>query len=274
MLGRLVPHKQVGVVLEAAAALRARHPDLVVDVAGQGYYEPELRAQAAAARVSATAVVFHGWVDEETKSDLLAQAWVNAVPSVKEGWALSVVEAASHGTPSIAFAGAGGLDESIVANVTGVLVDGGQAEFTRALGALLDDVDRREGLGRAAQRSAAAIFTWDEAAVDMAAVLDASMGQGRRRHRPRRARGVARRVAGVASRARHRPAAGRERHARGGPTCAAASSCSRRSGTSRTTRTGSTRCCPPTALSSWRRFHDVGRQRGGRRRRRSGILPG
>lgn len=173
VLGRLVPHKQVGVVLEAAAAQHGRHPDLVVDVVGQGYYESELRAQARRLGLG-DSVVFHGWVDEETKSDLLAQAWVNAVPSVKEGWALSVVEAASHGTPSIAFAGAGGLGESIVDNVTGVLVDGGQAEFTRELGVLLDNPDRREGLGQAAQRRAA-LFTWDDAAADFATVLDASM---------------------------------------------------------------------------------------------------
>jgi glycosyltransferase involved in cell wall biosynthesis len=175
VLGRLVPHKQVGVVLAAAAELLERHPDLVVDIVGQGYYDDELRAQARALGVS-DSVIFHGWVDNETKSDLLAQAWVNAVPSVKEGWALSVVEAASHGTPSIAFAGAGGLGESIVASVTGLLIDGGQAEFTHELGALLDDVDRRDALGQAAKQRAAT-FTWDNAAVEMAAVLDDSMGR-------------------------------------------------------------------------------------------------
>jgi glycosyltransferase involved in cell wall biosynthesis len=175
VLGRLVPHKQVGVVLAAAAELRERHPDLIVDIVGQGYYDDELRAQAHALGVS-DSVIFHGWVDNETKSDLLAQAWVNAVPSVKEGWALSVVEAASHGTPSIAFAGAGGLGESIVASVTGLLVEGGQAEFTEELGALLDDHDRRDALGLAAKQRAAT-FTWDNAAVEMAAVLDDSMGR-------------------------------------------------------------------------------------------------
>jgi glycosyltransferase involved in cell wall biosynthesis len=175
VLGRLVPHKQVGVVLEAAAALRTRHPDLRIDVVGQGYYEGELRAQAQLLGLGES-VVFHGWVDEETKSDLLARAWVNAVPSVKEGWALSVVEAATHGTPSIAFAGAGGLDESIVANVTGLLVAGGQPEFTRELGELLDDPARCAALGRSACGHAA-MFTWDDAALDMAAVLDASTGR-------------------------------------------------------------------------------------------------
>lgn len=174
-LGRLVPHKQVEVVLTAAATLRHRHPDLVIDVVGHGYHETELRDQARQLAIG-DAVVFHGWVDDRTKSDLLAQAWVNAVPSIKEGWALAVVEAATHGTPSIAFADAGGLGESIVADRTGVLVDGGQEEFTRALGALLDDTTRRDDLGRAA-RTRAAMFTWDDAGRQVAAVLDAAMGK-------------------------------------------------------------------------------------------------
>jgi glycosyltransferase involved in cell wall biosynthesis len=175
VLGRLVPHKQVDVVLEAAAALRDQHPDLVVDIAGQGYHDADLRTKADELGV-ADAVVFHGWVDEQTKSDLLAQAWVNAVPSVKEGWALSVVEAATHATPSIAFAGAGGLGESIVGNYTGVLVDGDRSLFAKELGVLLEDGERREELGAAARRRAA-MFTWDAAADELAGVLDAAMGR-------------------------------------------------------------------------------------------------
>jgi glycosyltransferase involved in cell wall biosynthesis len=174
VLGRLVPHKQVGVVLDAAAALRPRIPDLVVDIVGHGYYEDQLREQATGLGLGES-VVFHGWVDEETKSDLLAQAWVNAIPSVKEGWALAVVEAATHGTPTIAFAGAGGLGESIVDGKTGVLVEGGEADFARELGTLLADADRREALGRAA-RAHASLFTWDEAAANLATVLDMSLG--------------------------------------------------------------------------------------------------
>ncbi len=175
VLGRLVPHKHVGIVLAAAAALRERHPDLVVDVVGHGYFEADLRAQAAELDLH-DAVIFHGWVDEQTKSDLLAQAWVNAVPSVKEGWGLGVVEAATVGTPSIAFAGAGGLDESIVAGHTGVLVDGDAEEFARELGLLLDDTERRTELGAAARRRAA-MFTWDDAADQVAEILDTAMGR-------------------------------------------------------------------------------------------------
>ncbi|HTW21800.1 MAG TPA: glycosyltransferase family 4 protein [Mycobacteriales bacterium] len=175
VLGRLVPHKQVEIVLAAIPALRERHPGLVVDIVGQGWHDAALKEHAAALGVT-DAVAFHGYVDDQTKADLLARAWLNAVPSVKEGWALSVVEAASVGTPSVAFAAAGGLRESIVDGRTGVLVDGGAAELARALSDLLDDPARRDQMGAAAREHAAA-FTWEAAAQGLEGVLSTALGR-------------------------------------------------------------------------------------------------
>jgi glycosyltransferase involved in cell wall biosynthesis len=170
VLGRLVPHKRVEIVLQAAADLRRTHPDLVVDVVGEGWWHDQL-VEAAAGLGITDRVRFHGRVDEKTKSDLLAAAWIHAAPSVKEGWGLTVMEAATCATPTISFAGAGGLDESIVDGMTGVLVSGGQPEWTAALAALLADGDRREQLGRAAAERAE-LYTWSHAASRWVAMLD------------------------------------------------------------------------------------------------------
>jgi glycosyltransferase involved in cell wall biosynthesis len=177
VLGRLVPHKRVEVVLRAAAALRAQHPDLHVDVVGHGYWDPELRAEVSRLHLD-DAVSFHGFVDEETKVDLLASAWVNAVPSVKEGWGLSVVEAGRQQTPTLAFASAGGLAESVISDVSGVLVEDSQEAFTAALGELLTDRHRREAMGRAADAHAGA-FTWETAVRSVAGVLDSAVARTR-----------------------------------------------------------------------------------------------
>jgi glycosyltransferase involved in cell wall biosynthesis len=173
ILGRLVPHKRADIVFRAVAELADRHPDLMVDVIGHGYFDAELRAEAQRLGL-ADIVVFHGFVDEVTKCDLLAAAWVNAVPSVKEGWALAVVEAGLQGTPSLAFAGAGGLDESILDGISGVLVHGGEAEFTATLGELLQDATLRRRLGAGATRHAQA-FAWDDTVRTVSGVLDASL---------------------------------------------------------------------------------------------------
>jgi glycosyltransferase involved in cell wall biosynthesis len=95
VLGRLVPHKRVECALEAAARIRRRLPDLKLAIVGRGYWEAPLRATAERLGLGDT-VEFLGFVDEATKQQLLARSWVLAMPSLKEGWGLAVVEAAAQ----------------------------------------------------------------------------------------------------------------------------------------------------------------------------------
>jgi len=177
VLGRLVPHKRVEIVIDAVARLQDRFPELVVDVVGRGWWLDRLVEHAHRAGV-ADRVVFHGFVSDQRKADLLAQAWVNAVPSTKEGWALSVVEAATQRTPSIAYAGAGGLDESIVHGVTGLLVHGEQEDFAAVLGDTLGDEELRRRLGDAGA-SRAAGFTWQRTTARWVELLDRVVADSR-----------------------------------------------------------------------------------------------
>ena len=68
--------------------------------------------------------MLHGHVSEEQKAELYARAWVNLTASSAEGWCLTVMEAATCGTPSAALR-VGGLPESIVDGETGLLADDG-----------------------------------------------------------------------------------------------------------------------------------------------------
>ena len=173
VLGRLVPHKRVELAIRTVADLRPEHPDLTLTVIGQGYWEDSLRHYAESLGV-AGAVRFAGFVDNVTKHQLLAAAWVHLLPSVKEGWGLAVVESAAHGTPTVAFRSAGGTAESIRDGVTGVLVDdaGGSIAAVRRL---LSDHRLRDGLGAAA-RVHAAKFTWQAVVDVVAAELCAATG--------------------------------------------------------------------------------------------------
>ena len=65
---------------------------------------------------------FHGFVDDEVKNALLASAWVNLLPSLKEGWGLAIIEAGALGVPSVAFREASGTTESVL--------DGGPASWS------------------------------------------------------------------------------------------------------------------------------------------------
>lgn len=65
-------------------------------------------------------VTFYGFVNETKKFKLLAKAHILINTSVREGWGLVVIEAASVGTPTLAF-DAPGLRDSIKDKVTGLL---------------------------------------------------------------------------------------------------------------------------------------------------------
>ena len=168
VLSRLVPHKRIEQAVALVDLLRDRHPGLALDLVGDGWWAPELDAEIAR-RGLAEVVVRHGRVDEQTKADLLGRAWLMVLPSVREGWGIAVLEAASAGTPTVAYAGAGGTAESVVHGQTGVLVDD-EAELIAAVDELLGDPERLARLGAAA-RDRAATFTWDEASAGLEKVL-------------------------------------------------------------------------------------------------------
>ena len=158
VLGRLVPHKRVEHAIEVLAKLRESHPGLSLRIIGDGWWAPKVREHAEACGVSES-VVQLGFISEQDKHTELAQSWVALAPSIKEGWGLNVVEAASHGVPTVAYHGAGGLSESIEDGRTGLLVHDLDAMAT-AVSRLLSDQLLRDTLGAAA-REHARQFTWE-----------------------------------------------------------------------------------------------------------------
>ena len=163
VLGRLVPHKRIELALETLAALLPAHPDLRLVIAGRGWWHDELVAHAQRLALPAASVEWAGFVDEQRKHEILGASWVSLVPSLKEGWGLGVMEAAAHGTPSVAFHGAGGVTESVRDDETGLLVSS-DAEFGSAVERLLRDETLRTRLGRASVTHAHG-YGW-EATVD------------------------------------------------------------------------------------------------------------
>ncbi|MEP9365490.1 glycosyltransferase family 4 protein [Nocardioides sp. CN2-186] len=157
VVGRLVPHKQVEHAIDAARELVEEFPDLRLRIVGGGWWEAELHDYARDL-VERGVVVFEGHVTEVRKQEIYEESWLMALPSVKEGWGLVVGEAAAHGTPTIAYASAGGTRESIVDGVSGVLVDS-PGELTAALGALLRNREERERLALGATTHSEG-FTW------------------------------------------------------------------------------------------------------------------
>lgn len=171
VLSRLVPHKQIEHAIRALPALAEEFPDVTLRVLGDGWWGDDLRRITTELGLD-DRVEFFGFVDEATKFNELARAWVHVLPSVKEGWGLSIVEAGRTGTPSVAYASAGGVAEAILDGVTGLLA-ADEPDLTVRIGQLLRDPLLRDDMGnKAFVRSGE--FTWEAAADTAMRALDAS----------------------------------------------------------------------------------------------------
>lgn len=67
-------------------------------------------------------IKFWGFVSEEKKFELLSRAHIAINPSIREGWGLVVIEAASVGTPTVGY-NVAGLRDSIKNGKTGILCE-------------------------------------------------------------------------------------------------------------------------------------------------------
>lgn len=166
VLGRLVPHKQVDVILRAWARVWPVIGGHLV-IAGDGPDGPRLTG------LASEGVVFAGRVDEAEKARLLGRAWCLVHAASHEGWGIVIMEAAAAGRPTVAL-DAPGVRDAVVDGVTGLLADGEDALVRHWL-AVGGDAGLRHRLGANARRRAAE-FTWARSLDDFEAVADEAAG--------------------------------------------------------------------------------------------------
>ena len=163
-VGRLKRYKGIAFAIKALALARRQRPDLRLEIAGTGDHRPELERLATSLGLD-RAVVFHGFVSEERKIDLMRSAWANVFPSPKEGWGITVIEAAACGTPSLA-SDSPGLRDSVCHGETGFLVPHGDiAALAARMMELADSSPLVTRLGLRARRFAEGL-TWDRTATE------------------------------------------------------------------------------------------------------------
>ena len=178
-VGRLVPVKRFDQLIGALVVLRRHHPDLEAVIAGEGYDRPLLEQQLRAAGADSW-IRLPGRVTDDELIDLYRRAWVLASTSVREGWGMTVTEAAACGTPAVASDIAGHRD-AIVAGKSGFLAASTE-ELIDRLDSVLSDSDLRAKLAAGALEHAAR-FTWDGTARAALQLLADEATQRRVRHR-------------------------------------------------------------------------------------------
>jgi glycosyltransferase involved in cell wall biosynthesis len=150
------------VALQALAIAREDVPELTLHIAGSGDDQARLGRIAADLGIQQS-VRFHGYVEEGEKLALLRGAVANVFPSPKEGWGMTIVEAAACGTPSLA-SDSPGLRDSVRDGETGFLVPHADAvALARRMVALVLDPALAARRGAGARRYAETL-TWEGAA--------------------------------------------------------------------------------------------------------------
>lgn len=169
-VGRLVPHKRVELLLGCLPTLLRRWPDLTVRIVGEGEEMAALRAESSRLGVDA-AVHFSGRLDDHERDEVVSTAWLTVNPSSGEGWGLSVLEAARHGVPAVAFQ-VPGLTDSVRDGVTGWLVEEPE-ELAGAIDQALEVLAHpAEAEGYAVRcRAWAATFSWESTARRILSVI-------------------------------------------------------------------------------------------------------
>jgi glycosyltransferase involved in cell wall biosynthesis len=155
-VGRLVPVKRFDLLVRSLASLRERIPTLRAAIIGEGY----ARAQLEQLRTELGAeswLELPGRVEDGELVEWYRRAWVVASTSRREGWGMTLTEAAACGTPAVATAIAGHTD-AVLHGESGLLVESPD-DLTGALERILTDDVLRSRLGRGAL-SRARWFTW------------------------------------------------------------------------------------------------------------------
>ncbi len=161
-LGRIKKYKSVQHLISAFRIVKDRLPDARLMVVGTGDYLGKLKSQAESLGLGAD-VEFPGFVSTQEKVERMRRSHVAVLPSLKEGWGLTNIEASSVGTAVVA-ADSPGLRDSVRDGETGFLYEYGNIkQFAEKLTAVLTDDSLRESLEKGGLKWAER-FNWDSAA--------------------------------------------------------------------------------------------------------------
>lgn len=162
-ISRLVERKGIDTLIEAAKSLPLSDHVRIV-ICGDGPEEHALRELAASCPHP---VQFVSRASDEHKAEWLAAANVfclpvKDVPNDMEGFGIAFLEGALAGLPAIA-GRAGGTEEAVIDQETGIIVNGSDArEVARALMLLLGDPEKQRVMGEAGRRRALKDFRWED----------------------------------------------------------------------------------------------------------------
>ncbi len=143
-IGRLVEAKNPLDAIMAFQKIKKSFPQykLVVIGKGEANYENKLKKFASQNHLRKN-VEFTGFITEKAKERFLREAKIVLIPSIREGWNIVATEAHAQGCIPVGYKVAG-LKDSVKDGVTGLLVEGGPNELSKAAVRILNNEDLRK----------------------------------------------------------------------------------------------------------------------------------
>jgi starch synthase len=177
-IGRLVPYKGAGMVLEAAAAL-IRDGQLRLDIIGDGPEMAELKQVVEREGIGA-GVSFLGWIEHKFIADHLVNSDLFIFPSIREFGGGAVLEAMAVGVVPV-IVDYGGPAE-LANEETGYLIPMGNRskiveQLREVLTAIAQDPSQIEAKSQASIRRIERFFTWDAKAEQISGIYQWVLGQ-------------------------------------------------------------------------------------------------
>jgi glycosyltransferase involved in cell wall biosynthesis len=160
-VGRIKRYKQIEHLLQAFELVKKEVPEAEAVIAGRGDYT--ILQRIIDDSQAGSYVKLKGEVPEGEKAEILKQAWAFVIPSAKEGWGISVIEANACATPAIAY-DVPGLRDSVRHGETGMLVPSGDInQLANSMVLMLTDEQLRARMSRNALEWSSE-FSWDKSA--------------------------------------------------------------------------------------------------------------
>jgi len=148
----------INFLIEALPLMKNEIKNLRVIIVGEGSMKQELKRIADAGGVK---VEFAGNVDNNSVPGYLQQMDVFVMPSIRESFGVSALEAASTGIPVVATR-TGGIPGVVADNATGMLVQpGNPGEIARAVISLYKNPDKRREMGDNARKMVKTKYEWN-----------------------------------------------------------------------------------------------------------------
>lgn len=135
-IGAFIHRKGILDLLDAYALTRRKNK---LHLCGDGPLRPKVEERIKQLNLSGT-VILHGWLDFDTKMELLAASQIFVLPTYNEGLPLTIIEAFAAGSTVISTP-VGAISEVVKHNYNGILFEPGNIEaLSDAINTLITDV--------------------------------------------------------------------------------------------------------------------------------------